>query len=901
MSANDSECLKNLIKEIDKGNNFIDFFLTIGLSTKLLFDDWLYENSIETIKESKLFEPELINKFPPVDKSTINIDENIINHCFPNGYFPVESQVKPKEVHFSLILDNSYYGVQFPQKYISCIIFYESFESYYKVYQRLKMASFNKENFKTEPLHKQETSSFSGPFASYSKSENIDEKNLLSSNSNQVYLNFAEESNSRLSYSNIRNKFKNYYAPKCICLVSVHPFLDDYSRILSGILKFVTNNSRVLKPIEKIIDNLVLEVPVPPRGLYKVEFSFFNEKYVLTQPKTNNLPMTNYKFPLMFSLLDLSSILEVFKHIILETRIAFFSSSINYLTPVIQGFIQTIFPFRYSYQYITVLPEENFIFLESITPFIVGINKLYSSSFFDNYKLEVNDINLLIVDLDSGNVELKLDSTISAQSEDKRKKYLKAEFPDLPEHYRKKLFLRISEELLTLKNSKSKTPEEIDKFIANVRNYFFQFVVNILQKYNEFLNNQYYTNNDIGTPTINSLFFVKDFLKTKSASDIQFMNKLVTESQTFLDFIYRRMIPKDSKEKLEIVFLEENLFCKYNRQFRFMAKKKETPFLESKAYDYKSTHRVNPSRGLNEQERKKFQSDLDQNLKYKCLKLGQEVILEGKEIYFSYHFFPIFNNNLFFFNNIKEYYIPIVLSDDVDSLNTEVVSKSHLNTTKSLQHEMENNIYLCWMMLWAMTFWYHDEKEKRNRFHEMLSVIEKVYYHEIEVFNLIFEALMKYGEEFMVLKLFERLIHLRLNPSYLICRLVMKILDKEKFQLNKNSTNIVKYVKENEYRVSSINNFVPKPRTFKYPSDHNIAHSDIFFSFEDICINCNQVINLDEISRNFQNMTKDFEWATCTNCEIQILPKFSINIGIEYNATGDLAVSHITVKILFFS
>lgn len=85
---------------------------------------------------------------------------------------------------------------------------------------------------------------------------------------------FSHLTNNSISYILIlgdKSIFKNYYAPKVICLVSLYPFFWEHSKILKSIYKFTTNRSgKIKKPIEKIIENLVFEVPVPPRGVYQV-------------------------------------------------------------------------------------------------------------------------------------------------------------------------------------------------------------------------------------------------------------------------------------------------------------------------------------------------------------------------------------------------------------------------------------------------------------------------------------------------------------------------------------------------------------------------------------------------------------------------------------------------------
>ena len=70
--------IKKLKKELDTGNNFIDYFTVIGLPTDLIFSDFLYENDLSKINGSEKLKPEILSKFPPFPKSTISIDDNII-------------------------------------------------------------------------------------------------------------------------------------------------------------------------------------------------------------------------------------------------------------------------------------------------------------------------------------------------------------------------------------------------------------------------------------------------------------------------------------------------------------------------------------------------------------------------------------------------------------------------------------------------------------------------------------------------------------------------------------------------------------------------------------------------------------------------------------------------------
>ena len=94
-------------------------------------------------------------------------------------------------------------------------------------------------------------------------------------------------------------------------------------------------------------------------------------------------------------------------------------------------------------------------------------------------------------------------------------------------------------------------------------------------------------------------------------------------------------------------------------------------------------------------------------------------------------------------------------NENLDSINEDLVSKSHLGNV-SIRNNMKNYVYICWLEMWAMTFWYNEEKEKNYWFQELLKVIEKFGCFEMEVYNLLFETLSKNGRDSMVLKLYKK-------------------------------------------------------------------------------------------------------------------------------------------------
>ena len=54
----------------------------------------------------------------------------------------------------------------------------------------------------------------------------------------------------------------------------------------------------------------------------------------------------------------------------------------------------------------------------------------------------------------------------------------------------------------------------------------------------------------------------------------------------------------------------------------------------------------------------------------------------------------------------------------------------------------------------------------------------------MEIFNLLFEVLSKYGKDTMVLKLYDVLLKKKLNPSFKVHNIVMKIMEGKKMEGN---------------------------------------------------------------------------------------------------------------------
>ena len=391
---NDDDYIK-LKEELDQANNLIDYFLILGLEPNIFMNKWLYENDLDTINKvyKEQLKPKILSSFPCFEKHTIAFDDSILTHCFPDGFELVASQSKPSSKLFSFILDNNYFNLNYPQKYLTCLLFYENIAGYRLLYEQNQKLS--------------------------EKFEDPDAYNIVPEISDVI--------------KNVKNK--NIYVPKCLLIMSLYPYFSEFEKILTEIYSYSINlvnedikevqedkkdekkkqkgikqKSRKIfqeinVPIDKIVENLCIELPEPPRGVSYLEYNLNNEKRIIKQNLMNQLPIININLKKLFLDFEIKDIVSMYNYLFLETRILFFSKNIEILNIYIYGLLALLYPFQYQYQIITILPEQNFEIMESITPFIAGINQTFQEDFFEKRGYSLSDL-IVVVDIDNNEIVL---------------------------------------------------------------------------------------------------------------------------------------------------------------------------------------------------------------------------------------------------------------------------------------------------------------------------------------------------------------------------------------------------------------------------------------------------------------------------------------------------------------
>ena len=963
------ELFKKIESKLNEGYNFVDYFLTIGSNPSVFKNDWLYESDISILnsKYKQSLKPIIINKFPSKDKTIASFDEAIIQHCFPNGFEVCEFNRQPDYKIFSIVLDNNNFCINFPHKYVVCLRFYESINNYKKLYD--KYNEYQELNYPRDSN------------INNNDNENFDEDNIKATKSVDVYLynlkknkffkqniyypepldegffdddesisdtnlKFNKNKNQRkkaeinkfecYSKNSYLNKYKRYYIPKCICLISLYPFINELSKIIKIIYQYSLGEKQN-HPLEKIINNLLIEVPTPPKGIYFIEYFLINEKILLKATPRNDFHVLNIEFHKLFMLLDVNKILEIFRYLMLNIKIIFFSQEISNLTPVIMTFASLLFPFQYPFNIVSVYPKEIFKFLEHPVAYIVGINEKYNKNFFSENDLDIDEY-VLIVNIDKQEL-IKLEPYTK-----KRKRDL----PELPSKYKTILENKINNCISEIEMNQ-KMFGKTDYFQKNIRKSFLEFQIDLMKDYPSYLNNDVYKHQDDRKSSVEKAFKLKEFLN-KVPSEYYSFYEYFFGTQMFCDFLYKRMMPKDKIEYMDILFFEELLIQNKNDRIFLNSKKylhkkkfsvqKPIPLTQQQIYHFNNLDTRNKLlangieitnlKDLSESQRS-YSFNLDTNLNKesniknnplktnneKNRKISKEEIISKKnnnkyiknQPLFTYIIFPKLDNEYFYISDIKNYHIDFSMFQEVKNIDNQILSKSHLKRVEIKTNETTNYLYLLWLKLWTASFHYQDKIEQKYRFFQMLKIIKQINQHEIGLINNLFSALIKNGiDDDFILILYQKILNYQIIPSNFIFKKIGNIIDKMKSKLKIKVFNISKYlqsINEKIYKDSCESLYYKKnfrKRTLRSIYDGQILEQKVSFLMNENCDTCGKNIDMEQFLLRINDINDDLLWVNCPYCKGKYLPKLKIIFGSENNKNNKLALStSIVDNVLLYS
>jgi len=844
-------------KFFEDDNNYIDYFMEIGVKPEIFKFNFLYEaNTPEEISEN--LTPQIICKFPISDKRNVVIENVMVNQVFPKGFKVIESVTQPTPDFYCVVLDNQLYSATYTRKYLACLVIYESIDEYKKLFEKFK---FEDNKFM---LVLRSTMRTTRP-----KGMSIDTDNNQTNNHNE--------------------KIKKWYIPKCLCIVSVHHYITKYQEILNTIYDLIISNNYPSLFLDHIIEKLIVETPRIPRGHKRFILRFPNKDIEISEKRMNELPSVNVNLCRTFDILSIDNVIEIFKYLLYETKLIFFSENLFDLTNTILSFLSLLNPFKYQFQIVSVLSKDLYNYAETISPFIFGINERYSEKFFSKNKISIEDTTICVVDIDNNNFYIiapggKIDSKDYPEMPKKLKKKFEEKLKknnsngnNINSSINNSINSSISGEINSLSSTSLnyKTKNSIENEI-NSRNeqyqlIFYKIMINILKDYPKYLSKDYSVNKDISM-SIKDMIDLKSYINSFNGSEKYFYQKIFN-SQMFMEFIYKRMMPKNCNEKVEVLFFEEKIKEKSSTKMLFGKSKllEQNVLVACKDYDYdKKTEIIDlrPNKELEE----KLNTYLFERKNYilkECLNKGFSVNLDDdqKKANFYYYLFPTLLSEKLFILNAEIYNAPAPFYKDIEKINVKIVNKSYLKFIQNIQilknSEAENDLYLCYIIIWSLTMWYTEDKEKDYRFFKMLEMMENIEEHEIKIFEIIFKNLVEYSEDENIILLYKKFIHLGLNPSWEMFSLVSKIIKKKQNANRKknlllqdiNAKELISKLK-NDKKIENENIF--HQRSLKYDESESIIFSNTlsFYAYFK-CEKCKSSINIGSLYSNLSSIQID--------------------------------------------
>src|SRR5690606_12671860 len=129
--------------------------------------------------------------------------------------------------------------------------------------------------------------------------------------------------------------------------------------------------------MQRYVANFVQEVPLPPLGQIEVAFALPDRTINITRPPSNQLPMVDFSYRPLFTLLSVDNIITIFGCLLLEWKVALCCSHYSLLTPVAEALVSLLFPLVWQGAYIPVMPLAMTDLLEAPVPFLLGIHSRY--------------------------------------------------------------------------------------------------------------------------------------------------------------------------------------------------------------------------------------------------------------------------------------------------------------------------------------------------------------------------------------------------------------------------------------------------------------------------------------------------------------------------------------------
>ena len=320
------------------------------------------------------FTPQITSRYPLTDHPENPLPvEGITSFCYPSGTVPLLNEERMPKAHYFVTT-----GEKGSIMYGTCLMFWEGMDVDVKIIQRKqKIIGCNSGAKKSK-----EERAMDAPV--YNRSD------FLSPIKNASEERVGNQSSDGITTTQL------VYLPKCLVLLSMHPYLPAFREYLTQLHRLskisLTGDTKPMTlPIERYITNFCSEIPAPPPGRLEVQTTILDSVISIWSPE-HNMPTQWVSLPFshLFQCMDVENILVVWTALALERQVLVTSTQLSLLTMCCEIFLSLLFPMKWTHAYIPVLPNFLVPILSAPMPFLCGIDKNFLARTLEDLSQEVS-------------------------------------------------------------------------------------------------------------------------------------------------------------------------------------------------------------------------------------------------------------------------------------------------------------------------------------------------------------------------------------------------------------------------------------------------------------------------------------------------------------------------------
>ena len=230
-------------------------------------------------------------------------------------------------------------------------------------------------------------------------------------------------------HEKIEINHKTYYLPFALSIWSQINSCQVFKKILTEFYRIMKISGNLISDSEilnyhnlEIIHIIIFltNIILPPNKT-KIVLNFHFSSVEFETASLNEIPNNEEYIRLLFDCLEITTIIKLWCSILSEKHIIFLSNQGYLLFAITQGLLSLMFPFCWLHTYIPVLPNSQIDYLDSPTPYLIGV----ISTKIDYQTLNERYPGHVICDLNTSTINKNAVSFLSSIEEDKIKKKIK--------------------------------------------------------------------------------------------------------------------------------------------------------------------------------------------------------------------------------------------------------------------------------------------------------------------------------------------------------------------------------------------------------------------------------------------------------------------------------------------